>query len=235
MTLVPSGGCLLVPKQQTVSRFLNASLALGDKTIRPAAPVSTEIRRHSPRDLIADPSHLVVEVQHVGAVSPLGEDDGVLLLPLQTATLGPLVGLRGGVVLETETSCKTSEPTSSQGPKTRGQRHCCPIPDRSMQTSRFNVDPHPLTVPGPVGGVTEGHGGRQWFSSEEDGCSHHIMGTEGSPLEGRAPPIMPGPATRGNRGCDGEQDFMFLPSAAPTRTWTRQRCRSRAGPARPRA
>lgn len=44
-------------------------------------------------------SHLVVEVQHVGAVSPLGEDDGVLLLPLQTATLGNLTGLRGDVVL----------------------------------------------------------------------------------------------------------------------------------------
>lgn len=44
-------------------------------------------------------SYLVVEVQHVGAVSPLGEDDGVLLLPLQTATLGDLAGLRGDVVL----------------------------------------------------------------------------------------------------------------------------------------
>lgn len=44
--------------------------------------------------------YLVVEVQHVGAVSPLGEDDGLLLLPLQTATLGNFAGLRGDVVLQ---------------------------------------------------------------------------------------------------------------------------------------
>ena len=32
-------------------------------------------------------------------MSPLGEDNGILLLPLQTATLGNLAGLRGDVVL----------------------------------------------------------------------------------------------------------------------------------------
>lgn len=50
--------------------------------------------------------HLVVEVENVGAVSPLGEDDGVLLLPLQAATLGSLSGLRGDVVLRRQTHRK---------------------------------------------------------------------------------------------------------------------------------
>lgn len=50
--------------------------------------------------------HLVVEVENVGAVPPLGEDDGVLLLPLQAATLGSLSGLRGDVVLRRQTNRK---------------------------------------------------------------------------------------------------------------------------------
>lgn len=33
-------------------------------------------------------------------MSPLGEDDGILLLPLQTATLGNLSRLRGDIVLQ---------------------------------------------------------------------------------------------------------------------------------------
>lgn len=33
-------------------------------------------------------------------MSPLGEDDGILLLPLQAATLGNLAGLRGDIVLQ---------------------------------------------------------------------------------------------------------------------------------------
>lgn len=44
--------------------------------------------------------HLVVEIQHVGAVSPFSEDDGILLLSLQTTTLGNLTALRGDIILQ---------------------------------------------------------------------------------------------------------------------------------------
>lgn len=43
-------------------------------------------------------ANLVVEVQQVGAVSPLGQDDRVLLFSFQAASLRSLSGLGGGVL-----------------------------------------------------------------------------------------------------------------------------------------
>lgn len=47
-------------------------------------------------------------------MSPLGEDDGILLLPLQTPTLGDLSGLWGDVVLSRQRA-------------ELGFRHCCRV------------------------------------------------------------------------------------------------------------
>lgn len=51
-------------------------------------------------------SYLVVEVQYVGAVSPLGQDDGLYMLPVQTAALRSVSSARqrrrGVVVLQRE-------------------------------------------------------------------------------------------------------------------------------------
>lgn len=89
--------CLSVIKSPCLADSITGTTQSKKAQRKEKEPKNTTLLTAAPA--LGGASHLVAGVQNVGAVPPLGEDDVVLLLPLQAAALRCFSGVHGVVVL----------------------------------------------------------------------------------------------------------------------------------------